>query len=112
MSFTSALTTNDGLATITLAGELDASQAGDFRKLVEQAAADKPKRLVLRMEGLEYMSSAGLRALIFAKQKMGQSVDVYIVGANEGVTETLVMTGFQHSVVMMDKYDAAAIEKI
>lgn len=111
MSFESALAVSNGIATITLSGELDASRAGDFRVLVDQAAADKPRRLVLRMENLEYMSSAGLRALIFAKQKMGQGVDIYVVGANEGVDETLRMTGFHYSVVMMDAYDATRIEQ-
>jgi anti-anti-sigma factor len=102
----------DGIAKITLAGELDASVAQEFRDKVDEAAAQKSRRLVLIMTDLEYMASAGLRSLIFAKQKMGAGVDIYVVGAQEPIVDTLTMTGFHHSVIMLDTYDASQIEKI
>jgi len=107
MAFTSDLEMQDGIATITLAGELDAAVAPLFREKVEAAAAEQPKRLVLIMRDLEYMSSAGLRALIFAKQKMGADVDIDVVDAQESVLETLEMTGFSNSVNVVTTGDAA-----
>jgi anti-sigma B factor antagonist len=99
-----------GIARITLAGELDASTAATFQKEVEKATAAKARRLVLLVSELEYIASAGLRVLVFAKQKMGREVDVYIVGAQEQVTDTLRKTGLQNSLVAVPSYDAAAIE--
>lgn len=110
MSLTVDSQASNGIAQITLSGELDASSAPAFKSAIETAAADKPRRLVLLLDGLSYMASAGLRVLIFAKQKLGAATEIYIVGAQPSILETLEMTGFQDSVVLLDSYDAARIE--
>jgi len=110
MAFDATLERRDGVAIITLSGELDASVQQVFREQIEKAAAQNPQKLVLMMASLDYMSSAGLRTLIFARQKMGSDVEIYIVGAQEGIVETLEMTGFSNSVILLDEYDPAQIE--
>ncbi len=110
MAFTLTSDTQNGIAKIQMTGELDANVANQLKVAVEKAAADKAKRLVLMVSELSYMASAGLRALVFAKQKMGSGVQIFVVGAQESVAETIEMTGFQNSVVMLTNYDAATIE--
>lgn len=112
MAFKSALEIVNNVAKITLSGELDAAAAPAFRADVEKAAVAKVKIVVLLMKDLEYMASAGLRALVFAKQKMGGGVEIYMIGLQESVMETITMTGFQNSVTFMDEYDAAKIEGV
>ena len=112
MAFNATVEDNNGIVKIALSGELDASTAPDFKTAVEEAAALNPKRLVLIMNDLEYMASAGLRVLIFAKQKMGASVDIYMVGVQEMVLDTIQKTGFDQSVYLLDEYDAAKIENV
>ncbi len=111
MAFTAKTEITDkNIAKITVSGELDASVASIFRDEIE-SLSDKPvRRLVLIMKDLSYIASAGLRVLIFAKQKMGNDVDIYVVGAQEQVVNTLEMTGFHYSVTLLDDYDAATIE--
>jgi anti-anti-sigma factor len=99
-----------GIAKITLVGELDGGTAGVFQKEVEKAVSGKARRLVLVLSGLSYMASAGLRVLVFAKQKMEPGVDIYVVGTQPPVMDTITKTGMHHSVVALPSYDAAAIE--
>jgi len=96
----------NGVAELSLVGELDASVANEFKLAVEKAAAENAKNLVLNMKDLDFMSSAGLRVLVFAKQKMGFDVDIYVIAAQEAVRETIEMTGFHHSVIMQDEFIA------
>lgn len=107
MSFDATLTfekiDDQQIAVITLSGQLDAAAAPLFRQRIEEAFAPGGiGRLELMMGQLEYMASAGLRALVFAKQKAGAGVDMYVRGAQEGVRETIEMTGFHHSVILTD----------
>ena len=110
MAFSVTSDVDNGIARITLTGELDAGSAPAFKAEIEKVAAQKIRRLVLMLSGLEFMASAGLRVLIFAKQKIGAGIDIYVVGAQPSIVDTLEMTGFHHSVVMLDEYDAARIE--
>ena len=112
MAFNATLMIDGGIAKITMSGELDASMAPVFQKEIEAAATQQAKRLVLLMSGLDYIASAGLRALVFAKQKMGADVDIYVVGAQRQIMDTLQMTGLDRSVIAIETYDAGMIENI
>lgn len=96
----------DKVAKITLAGELDSLSARVFQKEIEKVALQSPTELVLDMEHLAFMSSAGLRVLIFSKQKMGVGLTIYVVKPQEAIVDTLEKTGLQHSVNIVDQYPA------
>ena len=64
------------------------------------------------MRDLDYIASAGLRVLIFAKQKMGAAVDLYVVAPQEQVLDTFEMTGFSQSLRILDAYDADQLDTV
>lgn len=102
MAFTATLeTVSEATSKIVLSGELDASTAPTFKAEVEKAASAPMKRLVLDLSDLEYMASAGLRVLIYAKQKIGMDTDLYVVSPQEPVLHTLTVTGFDQSVFIV-----------
>jgi anti-sigma B factor antagonist len=101
MAFEARLEVVNGVGRITLIGELDATVAPLFKEKIDEAARHGVTRLVLLAEALAYMASAGLRALVFAKQKMGSAVTLVIVGAQPQVVETIKQTGFHRSVIMV-----------
>jgi anti-anti-sigma factor len=107
MAFDIATIVNGSVVEITLSGELDAAAAPRFQQALEGVAGHKPKHLVLRAHNLTYMASAGIRMLIFAKQKMGSGVEVYVIGPPVMVLETIQRTGLHHRVIIQDEYIAA-----
>ncbi|MEI7582981.1 anti-sigma factor antagonist [Runella sp.] len=106
MDFTINSEVVDKVAKITLSGELDSLSARVFQKEIEKVALQSPTELVLDMEHLAFMSSAGLRVLIFSKQKMGVGLTIYVVKPQEAIVDTLEKTGLQHSVNIVDQYPA------
>ncbi len=108
MAFNANVNIIDDTVEITLSGDLDGNTAPIFKEKIEAVARQNPHKLVLIMRELEYMSSAGLRVLIFAKQKMGSDVDIYVVGPQEMVVDILTKTGFHHSVFIVEELETVS----
>jgi anti-anti-sigma factor len=96
-----------GTARISLAGELDGSTAPKLRETVDNVLSGKPSQLVLQMEHLTFMASAGLRVLIFAKQKQ-PNLKIYLVKPQPAIVDTLHKTGFYDGVHVTDSEPAGA----
>jgi anti-anti-sigma factor len=97
-------------AVITLAGQLDAESAPSFRAEVDKLVSPDRQRLVVVLEELDFMASAGFRVLIFAKQK-NPDLDIYLVRPQDAVLGSLQKTGFARQVTVseIDIADEAAV---
>lgn len=104
MSFSVKSEVNEDVAVITIAGALDSSTAPQLHEEVQKIILLNPTELVLNVENLDFMASAGLRVIIFAKQKLGSAVKLFLVKPQDQVVETLRMTGLLFSVTIVDKY--------
>jgi anti-sigma B factor antagonist len=104
MAFDAQLQMTQGVAKVTLTGSLDAASAPRFKEVIERAAAQKAGKLVLFVEKLDFLASAGLQVLIFARKKLGVNVDIYVIGSQGPVLGTLEMSGFHHSLSIQDSF--------
>ncbi|MBR6887773.1 MAG: STAS domain-containing protein [Selenomonadaceae bacterium] len=91
---------------IKLHGHIDASIAPalmeELKPLIAQK--DKIKKLVFYADELEYIASAGIRAVVFAKQKLGGKVQVYLIGASEMILDVFKMTGIDKFLTIQDTF--------
>lgn len=94
----------ENVAILTLAGDLDSSTAPQLHEEVQKVILQNPTELVMNVEKLDFMASAGLRVIIFAKQKLGPSVRLILVKPQDQMVETLKSTGLLFSVTISDKY--------
>jgi anti-anti-sigma factor len=105
MSFHGKMHTENGVATIRLVGEVDSRSAHKLNELIIAAVGQTPDRLVLLAEDLTYLSSAGIRSLVFAHQRMVQGAEIVLIGVRPEVAETIRLTGFHRSIVMQEAVD-------
>ena len=84
----------DGNAlTIALEGYLDTTTAPELRAVLETALGDV-KELIFDFEKLEYISSSGLRLLLFAQKAMNEQGTMKVLHANSIVLKIFQATGF------------------
>ena len=84
---------------IKLVGRLDTTTAPALDKTINEDVADA-KNLVLDVEELEYISSAGLRVFLSAQKKMQKCGSMKVVKVREEVMEVFEMTGFADILVI------------
>ena len=91
---------------VKLHGHIDASIAPalmeELKPLIAQK--DKVEKLVFYADELEYIASAGIRAVVFAKQKLGGKVQVYLIGASETILDVFKMTGIDKFFTIQDAF--------
>lgn len=84
----------DGNAlTIALEGYLDTTTAPELRSVLE-TSLDGVKELTIDLEKLEYISSSGLRLLLFAQKTMNEQGTMKVIHANSVVLKIFISTGF------------------
>ena len=80
-------------ATFTLSGRLDTITSPALENALKDVLPDL-EELVLDFEGLDYISSAGLRVLLSAQKIMSKQGGMRIIHVNETIMEIFTVTGF------------------
>ena len=90
-------------------GRLDAATSPEFEKQVAACFEQGTKGLILNFTELEYISSAGLRVLIFAakKTKSGNGA-MALFGLRDHVKEVLEIAGFLSILQILSTEDEAS----
>lgn len=84
---------NGEAVTLAVTGRLDTQTAPELEKELDAVLPDC-KELVFEMNGLEYVSSAGLRVILKAQKAMNAQGSMKLTGVNDNVMEVFDITGF------------------
>lgn len=90
---------NNETLTLVIEGRLDTTTAPNLEKTIN-AQTDDIKDLVLDMEKMEYISSAGLRVLLATQKKMNKIGTLKLINVCDAVMEVFEMTGFADILVI------------
>ena len=86
-------TQNNQSLTIALEGRLDTTTAPQLETELK-ASLNGVEQLVIDMEKLDYISSAGLRVLLSAQKQMAKQGGMKVTHVNESIMEIFEVTGF------------------
>lgn len=81
----------NGVLIVSVEGRLDTTTSPEFENFLSERI-DNINELIIDCEKLEYVSSAGLRVLLFAQKKMKDSMKLQKVC--DSVMEVFEITGF------------------
>ena len=86
-------TLEEKVLNVKVEGRLDTATAPELEAELAEVI-DEADELVFNLEGLEYMSSAGLRILLATQKKMNLKGGMKVTNVNEIVREVFEVTGF------------------
>ena len=78
---------------LVLEGRLDTTTAPELEKELD-SGLEGVTELIFNMEGLDYLSSAGLRILLGAQKTMKKQGSMKVIHVNETIMEIFEVTGF------------------
>ena len=93
------ITKNGHELMVTAQGFLDTTAASDFESRILKEI-DDVKRVVIDCSGIEYISSKGLRALVYIQKTLGPGGNVIITNPNKVVRESMSSIGFDKVVTV------------
>ncbi|MBN1890253.1 MAG: STAS domain-containing protein [Thermoflexales bacterium] len=89
---------------LTVSGRVDSNTAPDFDKALQALISAGRPQIVVDMKGVEYLSSAGLRALVSAAKAAKHSGgDVRIAQPSQRVKEVMGLAGLTAIFIIYDE---------
>ncbi len=83
----------NGKGTIELIGELDTTSSVEFEKSLD-GFLDDLTDLTIDMKKLDYITSAGLRILLYIEQTMEDQGEMRVINVCEDVMDVFEVSGF------------------
>ena len=79
--------------TVYVEGRIDTSTAPDLSEYLKEAMVGV-EDLILDIKDVDYISSAGLRVILFAQKTMNSQGSMSVAHVNSDIMETFELTGF------------------
>jgi anti-sigma B factor antagonist len=91
---------------LTLTGDVDTKTAPSLLEALTQLELAAINELRIEMASVGFLSSAGLRALIFAKQKMPYESRLILIGTSAEIADVITKTGLTQAVMLVPDHDS------
>ncbi|MBF0553894.1 MAG: STAS domain-containing protein [Nitrospirae bacterium] len=101
----------DNTLVIALSGSMDSSSSPKFTTAVDEKLAEGESQIIVNLDNLNHLSSAGLRSILVVLKKIGTlKKKMYFVSSNEDVNRIFKMAGVYNSMFNVYESDEAVFK--
>jgi anti-sigma B factor antagonist len=104
---TTSVAHRDGVAVVSVGGEIDLSTAQAFEEAIADTLAEDPPALVIELSGVSFMASVGLRVLAATREKIGKSLPLAVVADGAAAGRPIQLTGLDNVISVYPTLDQA-----
>lgn len=97
-------------AVLVVTGEVDMVTAPRFEKALTSVLGERPDTLVVDLEQVKFFASAGLSALVTARQQAEEGTAVRVVATSSATVRPLETTGLDREIPIYSSVALAVAE--
>ncbi|BBX99302.1 STAS domain-containing protein [Mycobacterium lacus] len=106
-SITATVTDHDGVAVLSIGGEIDLVTAPALEEAIGAVVAENPTALVIDLSGVEFLGSVGLKILAATYEKLGSSAEFGVVARGPATRRPIHLTGLDKTFPLYPTLDDA-----
>jgi anti-sigma B factor antagonist len=97
----------EGVAVLTVGGEIDLATAPVLEGAIADALAENPPALVIDLSPVQFLASAGLQILVATQEKLGGSAHFAVVANGPATSRPIQLTGLDEIFALYPTLDDA-----
>jgi anti-sigma B factor antagonist len=106
---TTSVAYREGVAVVSIGGEIDLSTAPAFEAAIAKALGENPPALVIDLSEVAFMASVGLRILAATEEKTGKTSQVAVVADKPAASRPIQLTGLDNVISLYPTLNEALI---
>jgi anti-sigma B factor antagonist len=104
---TTSVAHREGVAVVSVGGEIDLSTAPAFEAVIAEALEEDPPVLVIDLSEVTFIASVGLRVLAATQEKVGKSIQLAVVADHAAASRPMQLTGLDNVISLYPTVDEA-----
>jgi anti-anti-sigma factor len=90
---TTSVSHDDGVAVLTVSGEIDLATIPAFEAAIADALTQRPTALIVDLSAVDFLASAGLQALVAARENVSGVAGFAVVADGPATSRPIELTG-------------------
>ncbi|BBY81321.1 STAS domain-containing protein [Mycolicibacterium pulveris] len=90
---TTSVTHQDGVAVVSVSGDVDVATVAALEASINEALAAKPTALIIDLSDVDFLASAGLQTLVATNEAVNKTTAFAVVAHGSATSRPIQLTG-------------------